>query len=64
MSSLSDSSQMHVCQKCKNAASVIQQSVASDRKIRGPYGHRVRNTTVLIMTLEEIIGFHFLKSFD
>ncbi|KAG7024417.1 DNA-directed RNA polymerase D subunit 2b, partial [Cucurbita argyrosperma subsp. argyrosperma] len=35
--SLSDSSQMHVSQKCKNAASVIQQSVASGHKIRGPY---------------------------
>lgn len=34
---LSDSSQMHVCQKCKNVANVIQRSVAGGRKIRGPY---------------------------
>lgn len=34
---LSDSSQMHICQKCKNVANVIQRSVSGGRKIRGPY---------------------------
>ncbi|KAG2700336.1 hypothetical protein I3843_07G225000 [Carya illinoinensis] len=34
---LSDSSQMHICQKCKNVANVIQRSVPGGRKIRGPY---------------------------
>lgn len=34
---LSDSSQMHVCQKCKNMANVIQRPVPGGRKIRGPY---------------------------
>ncbi|KAA8515253.1 hypothetical protein F0562_018517 [Nyssa sinensis] len=34
---LSDSSQMHVCQKCKNIANVIQRPVPGGRKIRGPY---------------------------
>ncbi|KAL5770622.1 hypothetical protein ACOSP7_014776 [Xanthoceras sorbifolium] len=34
---LSDSSQMHICQKCKNVASVIQRGVGNGRKIRGPY---------------------------
>ncbi|GLU01242.1 hypothetical protein SLE2022_185550 [Rubroshorea leprosula] len=34
---LSDSSQMHVCQKCENVASVIQRTVQGGRKIRGPY---------------------------
>lgn len=34
---LSDSSQMHICQKCKNMANVIQRSVPGGRKIRGPY---------------------------
>ncbi|EEF46877.1 DNA-directed RNA polymerase subunit, putative [Ricinus communis] len=34
---LSDSSQMHICQKCKNVANVIQRAVPGGRKIRGPY---------------------------
>uniref|UniRef100_A0A5B7ANF1 DNA-directed RNA polymerase subunit beta n=1 Tax=Davidia involucrata TaxID=16924 RepID=A0A5B7ANF1_DAVIN len=34
---LSDSSQMHICQKCKNIANVIQRPVPGGRKIRGPY---------------------------
>ncbi|KAI4367941.1 hypothetical protein MLD38_016562 [Melastoma candidum] len=34
---LSDSSQVHVCQKCKNLAYVIQRSVPGGRKIRGPF---------------------------
>ncbi|PIN04091.1 RNA polymerase II, second largest subunit [Handroanthus impetiginosus] len=34
---LSDSSQMHICRKCKNMANVIQRSVFGGRKIRGPY---------------------------
>ncbi|XP_022729296.1 DNA-directed RNA polymerases IV and V subunit 2-like isoform X1 [Durio zibethinus] len=34
---LSDSSQMHVCQTCKNVANVIERTVLSVRKIRGPY---------------------------
>ncbi|OMO90703.1 hypothetical protein COLO4_18947 [Corchorus olitorius] len=34
---LSDSSHMHVCKKCQNAANVIERTVAGGRKIRGPY---------------------------
>ncbi|XP_057780524.1 DNA-directed RNA polymerases IV and V subunit 2-like [Salvia miltiorrhiza] len=34
---LSDSSQMHICRKCKNVANVIQRSVLGGRKVRGPY---------------------------
>ncbi|CAL5358848.1 unnamed protein product [Camellia sinensis] len=34
---LSDSSQMHICRKCKNIANVIQRPVPGGRKIRGPY---------------------------
>ncbi|PQQ21027.1 DNA-directed RNA polymerases IV and V subunit 2-like [Prunus yedoensis var. nudiflora] len=34
---LSDSSQMHVCQKCKNVAYVILRTVPGGRKIRGPH---------------------------
>ncbi|TXG65982.1 hypothetical protein EZV62_007257 [Acer yangbiense] len=34
---LSDSSQVLVCRKCKNVASVIQCSVGNGRKVRGPY---------------------------
>ncbi|XP_057957575.1 DNA-directed RNA polymerases IV and V subunit 2 [Malania oleifera] len=34
---LSDSSQMHICRKCKNIANVIQRTVPGGRKIRGPY---------------------------
>ncbi|KAJ4707779.1 DNA-directed RNA polymerase subunit beta [Melia azedarach] len=34
---LSDSSQMHICRKCKNVANVIQRVVGGGRKIRGPY---------------------------
>lgn len=34
---LSDSSQMHICQKCKNMANVIQRPVFGGRKVRGPY---------------------------
>ncbi|KAE8701584.1 DNA-directed RNA polymerase D subunit 2b [Hibiscus syriacus] len=34
---LSDSSQMHVCQSCKNVANVIERTAAAGRKIRGPY---------------------------
>ncbi|XP_057784629.1 DNA-directed RNA polymerases IV and V subunit 2-like [Salvia miltiorrhiza] len=34
---LSDSSQMHICRKCKNMANVIQRPVFGGRKIRGPY---------------------------
>ncbi|XVF48281.1 hypothetical protein PTKIN_Ptkin03bG0177400 [Pterospermum kingtungense] len=34
---LSDSSQMHVCQNCKNVANVIERPVPGGRKIRGPY---------------------------
>ncbi|KAL6985162.1 DNA-directed RNA polymerases IV and V subunit 2 [Sarracenia purpurea var. burkii] len=34
---LSDSSQMHICRKCKNIANVIQRAVPGGRKIRGPY---------------------------
>ncbi|PRQ32063.1 putative DNA-directed RNA polymerase [Rosa chinensis] len=33
---LCDSSQMHACQKCKNAANVIDGTV-DGRRIRGPY---------------------------
>ncbi|XP_021890660.1 DNA-directed RNA polymerase D subunit 2b [Carica papaya] len=36
---LSDSSQMHVCQKCENVANVIQRAVPGGRKVRGPYCH-------------------------
>ncbi|KAL4302856.1 hypothetical protein GQ457_10G002960 [Hibiscus cannabinus] len=34
---LSDCSQMHVCQSCKNVANVIERTAAAGRKIRGPY---------------------------
>ncbi|XP_057522850.1 DNA-directed RNA polymerases IV and V subunit 2-like [Amaranthus tricolor] len=34
---LSDSSQMHVCRRCKNLANVIQRAVPGGKKIRGPY---------------------------
>nr|GMC68182.1 DNA-directed RNA polymerases IV and V subunit 2-like [Ipomoea batatas] len=34
---LSDSSQMHICRKCKNMAIVIQRPVLGGRKVRGPY---------------------------
>ncbi|XP_071929970.1 DNA-directed RNA polymerases IV and V subunit 2-like [Coffea arabica] len=34
---LSDSSEMHVCRKCKSMANVIQRSVLGGRKIRGPF---------------------------
>lgn len=34
---LSDSSQMHICRKCKNVANVILRPVAGGRKVRGPY---------------------------
>ncbi|CAM8901080.1 unnamed protein product [Rhodiola kirilowii] len=34
---LSDSSQMHICTKCKNMANVIQRTVTGGRKVRGPY---------------------------
>ncbi|THG18297.1 hypothetical protein TEA_021598 [Camellia sinensis var. sinensis] len=34
---LSDSSQMHICRKCKNIANVIQRPVSGSRKIKGPY---------------------------
>ncbi|KAK4792030.1 hypothetical protein SAY86_022465 [Trapa natans] len=34
---LSDSSRMHICQKCKRSANVIQRAVAGGKKIRGPY---------------------------
>ncbi|CAH9063796.1 unnamed protein product [Cuscuta epithymum] len=34
---LSDSSQMHICRKCKNMANMIQRPVLGGRKIRGPY---------------------------
>ncbi|RAL38064.1 hypothetical protein DM860_000758 [Cuscuta australis] len=34
---LSDSSQMHICRKCKNMANVIQRPVVGGRKVRGPY---------------------------
>ncbi|CAN1296881.1 DNA-directed RNA polymerases IV and V subunit 2 [Linum perenne] len=34
---LSDSSQIHICQGCKNIANVIQRSVPGGRKIRAPY---------------------------
>ncbi|XP_019167919.1 PREDICTED: DNA-directed RNA polymerases IV and V subunit 2 [Ipomoea nil] len=34
---LSDSSQMHICRKCKNMANVIQRPVLGGRKVRGPY---------------------------
>ncbi|XP_042048531.1 DNA-directed RNA polymerases IV and V subunit 2-like isoform X1 [Salvia splendens] len=34
---LSDSSQMHICRKCKNMAGVIQRSVFGGQKVRGPY---------------------------
>ncbi|KAJ8751808.1 hypothetical protein K2173_025998 [Erythroxylum novogranatense] len=34
---LSDSSQMHICQRCQNMANVIQRAVPGGRKIRGPY---------------------------
>ncbi|KAI7988993.1 DNA-directed RNA polymerases IV and V subunit 2 [Camellia lanceoleosa] len=33
----SDSSQMHICRKCKNIANVIQRPVPGGRKITGPY---------------------------
>ncbi|KAL6221924.1 hypothetical protein ACLB2K_005316 [Fragaria x ananassa] len=34
---LSDSSLMNVCQKCQNAANVIERKLTGGRKIRGPY---------------------------
>lgn len=34
---LSDSSQMHICRKCQTVANVIERTVSSGRKIRGPY---------------------------
>ncbi|XP_042483673.1 DNA-directed RNA polymerase D subunit 2b-like [Macadamia integrifolia] len=34
---LSDFSQMHICRKCTNIASVIQRSLPGGKKIRGPY---------------------------
>ncbi|KAM1330099.1 hypothetical protein FF1_042788 [Malus domestica] len=34
---LSDSSQVYICQKCEHVANVIQRSVEGGRKIRGPY---------------------------
>ncbi|KAL0327223.1 UNVERIFIED_CONTAM: DNA-directed RNA polymerases IV and V subunit [Sesamum angustifolium] len=34
---LSDSSQMHICRKCKNMANVIQRPVYGGCLIRGPY---------------------------
>lgn len=34
---LSDCSEMHVCQRCKRMASVIQRSIPGGQKIRGPY---------------------------
>ncbi|XP_020887712.1 DNA-directed RNA polymerases IV and V subunit 2 [Arabidopsis lyrata subsp. lyrata] len=34
---LSDSSQMHICRKCKTYANVIERTPSSGRKIRGPY---------------------------
>ncbi|KAF4348957.1 hypothetical protein CsatB_008552 [Cannabis sativa] len=34
---LSDSSQMHICQKCQNIAYIIQRALAGGRKVRGPY---------------------------
>lgn len=34
---LSDSSQIHICSKCKNVANVILRPVSGGRKIRGPY---------------------------
>ncbi|KAG0501979.1 hypothetical protein HPP92_002051 [Vanilla planifolia] len=37
MFTLSDFSQMHICQICKRVANVIQRPVLGGRKIRGPY---------------------------
>lgn len=34
---LSDSSQIHICQNCKIIASTIQRAVSNGRKVRGPY---------------------------
>ncbi|KAK3014731.1 hypothetical protein RJ639_008500 [Escallonia herrerae] len=34
---LSDSSQMHICRRCKHTANVIQRSVPGGRKVQGPY---------------------------
>ncbi|KAM7280858.1 hypothetical protein ACFE04_007992 [Oxalis oulophora] len=34
---LSDSSQIHICQKCQLVANVIQRPVPGGRKVRGPY---------------------------
>lgn len=34
---LSDSSQMHICRRCKHMANVIQRSVVGGHKVRGPY---------------------------
>jgi len=34
---LSDSSQIHICSKCKNVANVILQPVSGGQKIQGPY---------------------------
>ncbi|XP_020237870.1 DNA-directed RNA polymerases IV and V subunit 2 [Cajanus cajan] len=34
---LSDSSQIHICSKCKNVANVILRPVSGGRKIRGPH---------------------------
>nr|XP_043615014.1 DNA-directed RNA polymerases IV and V subunit 2-like [Erigeron canadensis] len=34
---LSDSSEMHVCRRCKRMANVIQRSVPGGQKIRGPF---------------------------
>ncbi|KAG6388677.1 hypothetical protein SASPL_150109 [Salvia splendens] len=33
----SDSSQMHICRKCKNVVGVIQRTVVGGRRVRGPY---------------------------
>ncbi|KFK44270.1 nuclear rna polymerase d2a [Arabis alpina] len=34
---LSDSSKMHICRKCQTVANVIERTVSSGKKIRGPY---------------------------
>ncbi|MQM10658.1 hypothetical protein Taro_043555 [Colocasia esculenta] len=34
---LSDSSQMHICQTCTRVANVIQRPVPGGKKVRGPY---------------------------
>lgn len=45
---LSDSSQMHICRKCKNIANVIQRAVPGGRKIRGAYCRFCQSTEEIV----------------